>query len=109
MKKIMSFILMLGLLILTSCGGFMVTEDEISIESISSTVLEDGTTLVTIKYTDEELAPLELRIPKGVIGETGRGIQDIEYKNSENGITTDVELCWIYRLSQNNFPMMVLV
>lgn len=92
MKKLrllaFSLCIILLMLTVTGCQGFFASEDEeklVSIKSITSKLLEDGRTMVTITYTDEKVSPTNLYIPKGdkgTAGIDGVGIADITYTKS---------------------------
>ena len=92
MKKIrfaaLCLCISLIMLTLSGCSGFFASEDEeslVSIKSITSKLLEDGRTMITITYTNDEVAPTNLYIPKGdkgTAGIDGVGIADITYTKS---------------------------
>ena len=87
-KIIIGFILCLFCFLLTSCGGFVDSENLV-ITSIQTKSLEDGTTMVIITYEDEEIEPQVFYIPKG---NDGVGIKDIYYNLSEDGKYTTVDI-----------------
>lgn len=87
-KIIIGFILCLFCFLLTSCGGFIDSENLV-ITSIQTQSLEDGTTMVIITYDDEEIEPQIFYIPKG---SDGTGIKDIYYSLSEDGKYTTVDI-----------------
>ena len=83
-KRILIFILMLFMcLSVTACGGGFFEEDVLEIESITSKVDSDGTTILKIKYTDPTREPDEFRIPRGL---EGNGISEV-LTEKENDIT----------------------
>jgi uncharacterized repeat protein (TIGR02543 family) len=75
---------------LSSCS-FVASEgeDALYIQSITTTTQDDGSTLVTITYTDTDQAPITFTIPKG---ETGNGIKEITSKKSDDGSYTLVTI-----------------
>ena len=94
MKKIIALAVLTTLLVslLTSCGSFF-AEEELKISSISSELLDDGSTQITISYTDPEREPHVFVIPKSAAGEPGRdgnGIRDISYKHNDTTGKTNV-------------------
>ena len=91
-KKIITFLsfIFLSFSMLTGCGGF-IQEESLVISSITSEVLDDGTTLIIVTYTDEEIAPSTFHIPKGDTGEQGiqgEGIKD--FTSTIDPLTGDV-------------------
>ncbi len=86
-KKILLLILVLFTsFMINGCGGSFFEEEVIQIESITSSQLSDGTTLLKITYTDSTKQPVEFKIPKGV---QGNGISSIlTNKNEEKKITS---------------------
>lgn len=83
-KKIFTFLcfIFMSFGMFTGCSGFVVDDESLYISNITSQVLEDGTTMVTIIYTDDEIEPVVFYIPKGQTGETGQsgnGIKEISY------------------------------
>ena len=92
-KKILVLIILFNLLIaLVGCGSFTASSDVLEIASIEAIPLADGSKLVTIKYSDEEIKPTEFIIPKGEDGNDGVGIKLVSYKTSNDKSTTIVEL-----------------
>jgi len=78
--KIISKFLFLLLLIFTvsGCGSFFGGNEAVGISSIETEELEDGSIKLIINYTDEEMEPVEIVIPKGEEGLKGNGIKNIE-------------------------------
>lgn len=78
--KIISKFLFLLLLIFTvsGCGSFFGSDEALGIASIETEDLDDGSIKLTINYTDEELDPVVITIPKGDEGARGNGIKDIK-------------------------------
>ena len=92
-KKLFVLIILFNLLItLVGCGGFTASSDVLEIASIEAIPLADGSKLVTITYSDEEVKPTEFIIPKGKDGEDGVGIKLVTYKTSNDKNTTIVDL-----------------
>ena len=81
-KILMLFILSISLLFITSCSAFMGSDEGLMIENIVAEYNEeDGSTKITITFTDEDEAEVTFTIPKGEQGETGLagvGIESIE-------------------------------
>ena len=78
MKKMWaSFLLsVIGLLGLSSCGTFFATGDSgFLIEGITSSVNEEGETVITITFDSEDEPPFSFTLPEG---EDGTGIANIE-------------------------------
>ena len=92
MKKIIMFlfITLSSLCFLTSCGTFF-SEEELMISSITSKMLDDGSTKLIINYTDETKTPDEFIIPRGL---TGNGIKEIKTSKGEKEGTTIVEVIY---------------
>ena len=94
MKKIKIFLILILSLscFLTSCGSFFGDEDEaLQIYSIESELQQDGTTKITITYSNEDKAPDVFFIPQGEKGQDGvigNGIKTIKYEPSEDGMST---------------------
>ena len=79
--KLMTLILMITMIFsLASCGGFIVQEETIEIESIVPTLLEDGQTMVVITYKNDMQDPTVFYLPKG---DNGIGIESIEMVEPE--------------------------
>ena len=63
---------------LTGCsGGFFGDDEVVSIESIETSLDEDGNTVVTIIYNNLDYEPVTFTIPKGNDGKAGYGISGI--------------------------------
>ena len=79
-RKIIAFLCMIFMMFSFS-GCSFTADDTLEISNITTKLLDDGTTMVMITYTDETLEPLILYIPKGDTGETGEpgnGIKEIK-------------------------------
>ena len=92
-NKNKGFILSLGLLFsslsLSSCSAFFGGNEGYLIEDLTTRVDEDGNTIVTITFDNEDVNPVTFTIPKGMSGETGIGIDHITSNlNSEGTILT---------------------
>lgn len=86
---------------LSSCGFFNSSDEGLMIESITSEVLDDGSTEITINFTDEDMTPVTFTIPQGQQGEQGEqgltgpigvGIDHIETTTSEDGTTSTLTI-----------------
>lgn len=79
-NKIIAFLC--SIFMIFSISGCSFTADEtLEISTLTTKLLDDGTTMVMITYTDETLEPLVFYIPKGdegEKGETGNGIKEIK-------------------------------
>lgn len=91
MNKLKSLFLGLGLALTgtlsTSCG-LMGSEESLFIDSILASPQADGTTIIKITFTDEDIRPVEFVIPAGQDGEQGpkgTGIASVSSKVSEDG------------------------
>lgn len=96
MKKITALAVLITMILLcfTSCGSFF-GEAELKISSITSDLLEDGSTRVTISFTDTTIEPHVFIIPKseaGTPGRDGNGISDITYKHNDVTGKTNVTI-----------------
>ncbi len=102
MKKLRLFALGLCILlmlpVMTGCAsGFLVEEEGVFIQSITHDLMEDGSTRITITYTDEEMKPSVFYIPKGqegVVGKDGVGIHEITYDHDEEENKTFVTITY---------------
>ena len=89
LTKILTFsALCLGMPILNACSFFR-SEDKgvVGIAEITAEQDEDGNTIVTITYTDEDKEPVTFTLPKGESGQNGVGISSITYEQDSSGIT----------------------
>lgn len=94
MKRIISLILLICTLTLTLGGcGFFDEEGGMMISEIKKTnEFEDGTSELTIYFTDEYIDPVKITIPAGKEGEVGNGIADIKYEYNEEGKQTHLTI-----------------
>ena len=93
LRKFKSLLLSLGLIgsviSLSSCSAFFGGDEGYLISDMNTRVDEEGNTIVTITFDDEEVDPLIFTIPKGMSGEEGIGIDRIEHSlNSDTNIVT---------------------
>ena len=93
MKKISKLLtftaLCLGMPLLNACSFFRTEENEaVGIKEIIAELDDDGNTVITIYYTDEDIEPVSFTLPKGADGQEGNGIKSIEYTQDEYGLTT---------------------
>ena len=71
-KILMLFILSISLFYITSCSAFIGSDEGLMIEDIKAEYNEeDGSTKITITFTDEDEAEVTFTIPKGEQGENG--------------------------------------
>jgi len=96
MKKLVSAIclvaLLLSTLLLGGCG-FFESDSGIMISSIEKTgTLADGSTEITVRFTDPAEAPLVFTIPAGKAGERGVGIKSITPTYDSNGMQTEIKI-----------------
>ena len=93
-KRIISSLFLFLSITLSSCSLFGGTDEGLMIERVESTMGENGSTLVTMYFTDEDVEPLTFEIPRGETGEigpigaTGLGIKEITSRQSEDGLNT---------------------
>ena len=87
-RKILILLIMIPMIIAMASCGFVVEEESIQIESITHEVLEDGQIKVVISYTNEDIEPSIFFIPKGIDGQIGVGIENIEVKEADKVTTT---------------------
>lgn len=93
-KRIISFLFLFLSITLSSCSLFGGADEGLMIERVESTMGENGSTLVTMYFTDEDVEPLTFEIPRGETGEigpigaTGLGIKEITSRQSEDGLST---------------------
>ena len=93
-KRIISSLFLFLSITLCSCSLFGGADEGLMIERVESTMGENGSTLVTMYFTDEDVEPLTFEIPRGETGEigpigaTGLGIKEITSRQSEDGLNT---------------------
>ena len=93
-KRIISSLFLFLSITLSSCSLFGGADEGLMIERVESTMGENGSTLVTMYFTDEDVEPLTFEIPRGETGEigpigaTGLGIKEITSRQSEDGLST---------------------
>ena len=93
-KRIFSSLFLFLSITLSSCSLFGGADEGWMIERVESTMGENGSTLVTMYFTDEDVEPLTFEIPRGETGEigpigaTGLGIKEITSRQSEDGLNT---------------------
>ena len=94
-KKIfMGLSLLASVLFSSSCSIFGGSDTGVMIDRVESSTNEEGTTIVTMYFTDEDLEPLTFEIPRGEIGEVGPigaagvGIENITSRPSDDGQST---------------------
>ena len=93
--RVCSVCLLIMMLFLTSCGGGFFTEEPLQIASISSELMYDGSTKITITYTDEGMDPAEFYIPRGeegLVGAVGNGIDAFVCERDEQKRVTNVSI-----------------
>lgn len=79
--------------VLTSCSSFF-GSDGYSISDVSKTTNQNGDTVITIHYTDESVDPTVISIPKGIAGEDGNGIKDIQTSTDEDQSTLTLRISY---------------
>lgn len=83
-RKLIRLLLMITMVLsMASCGGFIMQEETIEIESIVPTLLEDGQTMIVITYKNNMQEPTVFYLPKGEDGIEGVGIESIENAEAE--------------------------
>ena len=93
-KRIISSLFLFLSITISSCSLFGGADEGLMIERVESTMGENGSTLVTMYFTDEDVEPLTFEIPRGETGEigpigaTGLGIKEITSRQSEDGLNT---------------------
>ena len=94
-KKIfMGVSLLASVLFTSSCSIFGGSDTGVMIDRVESSTNEEGTTIVTMYFTDEDLEPLTFEIPRGEVGEVGPigaagiGIENITSRPSDDGQST---------------------
>lgn len=91
MNKLKSLFLGLGLALTGALGsscGIMGSEESLFIDSILASPQADGSTIITITFTDDDIKPVTFTIPAGQDGEQGprgTGIASVSSKVSEDG------------------------
>lgn len=110
-KKFKLALALFSAISLSSCSIFG-SDEGMMIESISATSGDDGSTTLTFTFTDPDIEPLKVNIPKGeqgeqgAIGLTGLGIDHIDSELSEDGKNT---ILTIYFTSEEVEPKVVTV
>lgn len=100
--RVCSVCLLIMTLLLTSCGGFF-SEEPLQIASIESEIMYDGSTKITINYTDEGADPDVFYIPRGedgLVGAVGNGIKEFKCERDEDGRQTIVSITF----TDESFP-----
>lgn len=94
-KKIfLTFLMIITVVLVSACSIFGSSSSGMSISRVESKTDENGTTLVTMYFEDEDVEPLTFEIPKGEKGEIGEvgaaglGIESITSRISEDGLKT---------------------
>ena len=88
LKKILIILILPILFFLTACSAFM-GEDGVLIKEITAEANDDGSTLITITFTDDT-PEVTFTIPKGEQGKDGLvgvGISSIEEKDNKLIVT----------------------
>ena len=101
--RVCSVCLLIMMLFLTSCGGGFFSEEALQIESITSEVMYDGSTKITITYSDEETEPAVFYIPRGedgLVGAVGNGIKEFRCERDEENRMTNVHISF----TDTSFP-----
>ena len=101
--RVCSVCLVIMTLLLTSCGGGFFTEEPLQIASIEHELMYDGSTKITITYTDEGMDPAEFYIPRGedgIMGAVGNGIKEFVCERDENDRVTNVSITF----TDESFP-----
>ena len=102
--RVCSVCLLIMMLFLTSCGGGFFTEEPLQIASIESEIMYDGTTMITITYTDEDVDADVFYIPRGeegLVGAVGNGIKEFKCERDEAGRQTNVSITF----TDESFPV----
>lgn len=82
-KKIVLLLIIPIILFLSSCSSFM-GDDGMLIEEVTTKLNEDGSTTITISFTDDN-EDVVFTIPQGETGLAGVGIKDITEEKTEEG------------------------
>lgn len=96
MKKFLSAILcslMLCFAVFAS-SCMLGSGDALAVAGITTDLQDDGSTKVTITYTDEDIDPTVFYIPAGDKGERGNGIEDITYAPNADNTATVVTITY---------------
>ena len=91
-RKIIAFLCTI-LMMFSFSGCSFTADDTLEISTLTTKLMDDGTTMVMITYTDETIEPTIFYIPKGdegEQGETGNGIREI--KETVDPISKDVTI-----------------
>lgn len=79
-KLTVACLMALGMICMTplsSCSSFFDGEESLMISEITHTVQDDGSIVIVITYTDEDITPLTFTIPAGMSGKDGVGIKEV--------------------------------
>ena len=93
-KLFLSMSFISTLIFSSSCSIFGSETSGASIERVESSTDENGTTIVTMYFEDEDMEPLTFEIPKGekgevgAVGAVGPGIASITSSESADGTKT---------------------
>lgn len=82
-KMCLTLSILLGSVAMSSCSAFF-GSDELTISSTDVKTDENGNTIVTITFTDENKSPLTFTIPNAIDGEDGVGIATVTSELSED-------------------------
>ena len=85
-KKIFTFLcfIFMSFGMFTGCSGFVVDDESLYISNITSQVLEDGTTMVTIIYTDDEIEAIEDNLIDNIVPPLNNKVKAKAAKNSRS-------------------------
>lgn len=75
---------------LSSCSFIFGGDEGYQIQDVETATDKDGNTVLTITYTNAELSPLVVTLPKGMSGKDGVGIQDIQSSVVEDEIVLTI-------------------
>lgn len=77
--KILCFLSLVTMLpAVSSCSFIFGGEEGYAISDVQQSTDKDGNIVLTITYTDEDIEPLVVTLPKGLAGKDGVGIQDVD-------------------------------